>query len=175
MANESDGWQDGGASSPRQPDPLRTGDRTALGALVLRLLLFGEYYLLYVISLVLLVLAAAILVVAVVSVVQSPAPWPEQFIGVIEELLLILIVLEIFVTVVHHLRGGHLQLEPFIVVGVIAIVRHILSIVIRLAVPGAAPVTHDQLVELAVSAGVAFVLVAALALARWSRPRASID
>lgn len=169
--DEPEARADGTASAS---DPLLVGNRTKLGALVLRALMFSEYLLLYVVSFVLLVLAAAILVAAIGSVVHSTAPWPQQFLDMIEELLLLLIVLEIFVTVVHHLRGGHLQLEPFIVVGVIALVRHILSIVINLAVPGAAPVTRDQLIELSISAGAVLALVAALALTRWSGQRPSL-
>lgn len=153
--------------------PQSDANRARAGTLLLRVLVTGEYVLLYVISSVLLILAAGILIAVLVSVAQSRGSWPEQFIDVIEELLLILIVLEIFITVVHHLRGGRLRLEPFIVVAVIAVVRHILSIVIRLAVPGTAPVSRDQLIELAINAGVVFVLVAALALARWSQRRTS--
>jgi hypothetical protein len=33
--------------------------------------------------------------------------------------------------------GWRLQLEPFIIVAIIAVVRHILSIAVRLAIPGA--------------------------------------
>jgi uncharacterized membrane protein (DUF373 family) len=134
----------------------------------LRFLIGGEYIVLYVISFVLLLVASGVLVVVLVTVARSSVSWPERFVTVIEELLLVLIVLEIFITVMTHLRGGRLQLEPFIVVGVIAVVRHILSLVVRLAVPGAPPATKDQLVELAVNAGVIFVLVVALAIARWS-------
>jgi uncharacterized membrane protein (DUF373 family) len=84
-------------------------------------------------------------------------------------LLLVLIILEIFVTVLAHLEGGRLQLEPFIIVGVIAVVRHILSVVVRLAVSMTVAESRAQWIELAVYAGVAFLLVAALAIARWSQ------
>lgn len=47
-------------------------------------------------------------------------------------------------------------------------VRHILSIVIRLAVSGVVSVTHDQLVQRSVSAGGGVLLVTAPAPARWS-------
>ncbi|HSV68012.1 MAG TPA: hypothetical protein VLJ59_19235 [Mycobacteriales bacterium] len=72
-----------------------------------------------------------------------------------------------------HLEGEHFQLEPFIVVGIIADVRHILSIVVSLALPETATVNRDRLVELDVDAGAAFVLVAGLALARWSQGRST--
>jgi uncharacterized membrane protein (DUF373 family) len=90
-----------------------------------------------------------------------------------EELLLVLTILEIFVTVLTHLLGGRLQLEPFIIVAVIAVVRHILSIVVRLAIPGAPTPTPSRfgLTELAVNAGVSFLLLVALALNRWTQLR----
>jgi uncharacterized membrane protein (DUF373 family) len=138
---------------------------------LVRALATAEYALLVLISSVLLVLAGGILVAAVLSVVESPGSWQERFISLIEELLLVLIVLEIYITVMHHLRGGRLRLEPFIIVAVIAVVRHILSIVIRLTFPGAPPVSHDQLLELSFNSGAVAVLVAALALARWSSRR----
>jgi HAMP domain-containing protein len=46
-----------------------------------------------------------------------------------------------------------------------------LSTVVRLSVPETPAQGHDRLTELAVDAGAAFLLVAALALARWSQRR----
>jgi hypothetical protein len=60
-------------------------------------------------------------------------------------------------------------LEPFIIVGIIAIVRHILSVVVRLTIPVTSVESRDRLIELAVYAGAAFLLGAALALTRWSQ------
>ncbi|WP_067421275.1 phosphate-starvation-inducible PsiE family protein [Carbonactinospora thermoautotrophica] len=150
---------------------LAVGNRKRPDALLLRLLVGAEHVLLYLVSVALLILGGGVLFLMMVAVVQSQESWTERFIVVLEELLLILIIVEIFVTVLAHLQGARLQLEPFIVVGVIAVVRHILGIVVRLAVPMTPAVSQQQLIELAVSAGVAFVLVAALAFARWSQRR----
>ena len=60
------------------------------------------------------------------------------------------------------------MLEPFLLVGVIAVVRHILPIVVRLAVIQTPAEARTRLVELAVDAGVVLALVAALVLNRWS-------
>jgi hypothetical protein len=49
------------------------------------------------------------------------------------------------------------------------LIRHILSIVVRLAVPETPQERRDQLLELSINSAVAFLLVAALALARWSQ------
>ncbi|WP_344941810.1 phosphate-starvation-inducible PsiE family protein [Sphaerisporangium flaviroseum] len=136
---------------------------------MLRFLVWAEGVVLYLVSLMLLVVAAAVIVLMWITVAQSSGPWTTKIVIVIEELLLVLIILEIFVTVLAHLEGGRLELEPFIIVGVIAVVRHILSVVVRLAVSMTAAESRAQWIELAVYAGVALLLVAALAVARWSQ------
>ncbi|MBF8190581.1 phosphate-starvation-inducible PsiE family protein [Nonomuraea sp. K274] len=138
------------------------------------MLVAAEHGILYLVSFVLLALGVGILVLMILMIVQGGASGAEKIIGILEELLLVLIVLEIFVTVQTHLSGGRLQLEPFIIVGIIAIIRHILSVVVRLTIPAipANPAeSRQQLMELVVYAGSAFILVAALALARWSQRR----
>jgi uncharacterized membrane protein (DUF373 family) len=137
------------------------------------LLTATERLLLYLVSFVLLAVGLGVLVSALVRAVTDRASWTETFIGVLEEMLLVLIIVEIFITVRAHLHGRRLQLEPFIVVGIIAVVRHILSTVVRLSVPETPAQSHDRLTELAVDAGTAFLLVAALALAQWSQRRSS--
>jgi uncharacterized membrane protein (DUF373 family) len=120
---------------------------------------------------VLLAVAAGVLGIAVLDAVQGSIPWTQRLVKVLEELLLVLIILEVFVTVKAHLEGGRIQLEPFIVVGIIAVVRHILSIVITLSFPETADVSRNRLTELAVDTGAALVLVIALAISRWSARR----
>ena len=136
-----------------------------------RLLAAIETTLLRLVSFVLLASGLGVLVSALVRAVTDQASWTETFIDVLQEMLLVLIIVEIFITVQAHLNTGRLRLEPFIVVGIIAVVRHILSIVVRLTVPETSQQIRDRLTELAVDAGAAFLLVAALALARWSQRR----
>src|ERR1700730_10664444 len=141
-----------------------------LEAVALRLLVGAEHALLYLVSVILLIAGGGILVVTGLTVAHSHHSWAERFVTTLEGLLLVLIVLEIYVTVLTHLEGGRLLLEPFLIVGVIAVIRHILSIVVRLTLPAVQPAeSRDQLIELAVYAGVVFVLVAALAVSRWTR------
>ena len=142
-------------------------------SLMLRLLIHIEHTLLYVVSLALLAIGAMVLVVSVVTTFASREPWLERLIDGLEALLLFLIIMEIFVTVLHHLRGGGIQLEFFIVIGIIALVRHILSIVVRLAVPETHVQGQRQVLELTADAAAIFLLVAALAVARWSGRRSS--
>jgi uncharacterized membrane protein (DUF373 family) len=82
--------------------------------------------------------------------------------------LFVVIILEIFRTVLAHLEGGGFQLVPFLVIGVISAVRHILLVGTE-ALQGKTQrtFTHSQ-IELGVNALVALVLVIALVLIRRS-------
>ncbi|MEU7694400.1 phosphate-starvation-inducible PsiE family protein [Microbispora hainanensis] len=147
------------------------GARTKLDVRLLKALAAAERVILYVVSAALLAIAGGIVIMLFVMVVSGGERWTEKVVVVIEDLLLVLIVLEIFATVLTHLEGGRLRLEPFIIVGIIAVVRHIMSVVVRLTVSMTAAESREQFTEMAVYAGVAFLLTAALALARWSQSR----
>ncbi len=169
MANQPQMPAAPGPSSPA-PSALPVIHRPA-NARLLSILVAAEHVILYLVSFVLVAVGVGILVLMCFTIIRGDTSGAEKIIIVLEELLLVLIVLEIFVTVQTHLEGGRLQLEPFIIVGIIAIVRHILSVVVRLSIPVSSAQNREQLIELAVYAGCAFVLVAALALARWSQRR----
>jgi uncharacterized membrane protein (DUF373 family) len=164
----------GEATVPGEEAVAATAPHGRVNAAVIRLLVAFEHLLLYAVSLILLGIGATVLVVVVTSIVTSRASWMERLIGGLEALLLILIILEIFLTVLNHLRGGRIQLEFFVIIGIIALVRHILSIVVRLAIPETAADSERQLLELSVDAGAIFLLVSALAVARWSARRSDI-
>ncbi|XVQ85887.1 phosphate-starvation-inducible PsiE family protein [Microbispora siamensis] len=149
--------------------------RTNLDVRLLKVLAAAEHVILYVVSAVLLAIAGGIVIMLFAMVVRGGVGWTEKVVVVIEDLLLVLIVLEIFATVLTHLEGGRLRLEPFIIVGVIAVVRHIMSVVVRLTVSMTAAESREQFTEMAVYAGVAFLLTVALALARWSQWKVQRD
>jgi uncharacterized membrane protein (DUF373 family) len=82
--------------------------------------------------------------------------------------LFVVIILEIFRTVLAHLEGGGFQLVPFLVIGVISAVRHILLVGTESLEHQTDRVfTHTQ-IELGVNALVALALVIALVLIRRS-------
>jgi uncharacterized membrane protein (DUF373 family) len=86
----------------------------------------------------------------------------------INGVLFVVIILEIFRTVLAHLEGGGFQLVPFLVIGVISAVRHILLVGTQALEHQTDRVfTHTQ-VELGVNALVALALVIALVLIRRS-------
>jgi uncharacterized membrane protein (DUF373 family) len=160
----SSGGSDAGAALPGHDPPDA----------VIRLLVSLEHVLLYIVAFGLLVVGAAVLVSSTASVILQHAPWTGRLITSVEGILLFLIIMEIFITILTHVRGGRIQLEFFIVIGVIALVRHILSVVVRLTIPTSPPASRQQLWDLAVDAGAAFVLVVALAIARWSARRTDV-
>src|SRR5690606_23051191 len=79
---------------------------------LLAMLTAAEHGILYLVSFALLALAVGILALMTLTIVQGGVSGAEKIIIILEELLLVLIVLEIFVTVQTHLEGGRLQLEP---------------------------------------------------------------
>jgi uncharacterized membrane protein (DUF373 family) len=117
------------------------------------------------------VVVVLVLAVTVVAAVRSGLALPARLILVVEELLLVLIIMEVFASVLASLRGTRFMLEPFLLDGVIAVVRHTLSIVIRLAVVESPGEAWTRLVELGVDAFVVLALIGALALNRWSLRR----
>ncbi|MDT3439988.1 MULTISPECIES: phosphate-starvation-inducible PsiE family protein [unclassified Pseudofrankia] len=167
---ESSG-QDAAASPASPGGPSALGNLNRPESPPLRLLLGAQYVLLYLISVVLLAVGAGVLYLTLATVLHGSGSWTARFVVAIEELLLILIIVEILVTIETRLEGGRLQLEPFIIVGIIALVRHVLSVVVVLTIPETPAESRQRLIELAVDAGAVFVLIAALALARWSQRR----
>jgi uncharacterized membrane protein (DUF373 family) len=86
----------------------------------------------------------------------------------INGVLFVVIILEIFRTVLSHLQGGGFQLVPFLVIGVISAVRHILLVGTQTLEHETDRVfTHAQ-ISLGVNALVALALVIALVLIRRS-------
>ena len=88
--------------------------------------------------------------------------------------LFVVIVLEIFRTVVAHLEGGGFQLRPFLIIGVISAVRHIL-LVGALSLSNDSTIFNHTEIELGVNAGVALVLVIALVLLHRTGMTSDID
>jgi uncharacterized membrane protein (DUF373 family) len=159
---------------PAESEPGSTVLAHAEANPAVRLLLSLERILLYIVALALLLMGTAVLVGSTVSAIIHNVSWTERLVIALSGILLFLITMEIFVTVLTHARGGRIQLEFFIVIGVIAIVRHILSTVVRLTIPTTPAIGRQQLWELGVDAGAAFLLVVALAVARWSARRSDV-
>ena len=117
------------------------------------------------VALVLIGIAGASLYNTVVNLVNSNQSFATTAINAVNGVLFVVIVLEIFRTLVAHLEGGGFQLRPFLIIGVISAVRHIL-LVGALSISSESRVFNHTQIELGVNAGVALVLVIALVLLR---------
>jgi uncharacterized membrane protein (DUF373 family) len=146
---------------------LRRAGRPELPRWVLSALGAGEDLIYLGVALVLIGVAVALLFRTVSDVVTSPHDFVTAVTTAVNGVLFVVIVLEIFRTVLAHLQGGGFQLQPFLVIGIISSVRHILLIGAQTLAGSGSAFDHSQ-IELAVNAGVALVLVIALVLIRRS-------
>lgn len=141
--------------------------RRPLGHLIpLRLIDAAEDLLHVAIGLILFVIATVVLVHAVQDLVHASPLFPGGVITGINNVLFIVIILEILRTVTSHFTKGGFQIKPFLVIGVISAVRHILTVSASLTLEGDGNDRHFRhaLTELGVNAGVVLALVIGLVL-----------
>jgi uncharacterized membrane protein (DUF373 family) len=118
---------------------------------------------------VLIVLAGAELVSGIVDFVTGVRKlgFDPAGINLLDRVLLVLILVEIVHTVVLSLRAHHLVAQPFIVVGLVAVIRRILVV---LSGTGTVPTA-----QLALLIAMIFVFVAALIAVTWFERRTPDD
>jgi uncharacterized membrane protein (DUF373 family) len=128
----------------------------------------AQDYVAGVVGVVLIVLAAVLIVSAIVSFVHDMATSmatsniTHAATGLLDQLLLVLILAEIVHTVVLSLRTHQLSAQPFIVVGLVAVIRRILLIL-----SGEARASNTEL-ALLIAMVVAFV-VGLIAVSRFEK------
>mgnify|MGYP006266485911 CR=1 FL=1 len=101
--------------------------------------------------------------------------YPNGVIQGVNDLLFVIILLEILRTIIGRFSDGVFQLESFLIIGVIASVRNILSVGATLALRNEIDdaAFRRQIIELLVSAGVALILVACLWSSKSSKRKLS--
>ena len=121
-----------------------------------------------VLGLILLVVAVAAVVVTVWRVLTIRPFFPNGMLEAINDVLFIVIILEIIRTVIARFTDGFFQLRKFLIIGVIASVRHILSVGSSLTLNQGKTQEEFQraILELGVNAGVVLALVFAIVLVR---------
>jgi len=147
-------------------------ERRAVRALMWteRLVFFLIGSLLFIAALALLVRSAATLLVLITAPTSSTISVGSDFLDLI---LLVLMVVELAYTVVLSLRGSVLVAEPFLLVGLIAVIRRILVITVGEvsgAGSGKGGLNLASEVELGVLTGVVIAFVLSIVILR-SRPR----
>jgi uncharacterized membrane protein (DUF373 family) len=129
----------------------------------------------YIVALVLVGVAIVVLVRSVVDAFYGHhEDFPVRVTAVINSILFVIIVMEILRTVVAHFDDAGLQLKPFLIIGIISAVRHILTVGAQVSLGGhsndPALFRHTQ-VELGVNAAVVMALVLGLVLVWRSEAR----
>jgi uncharacterized membrane protein (DUF373 family) len=100
--------------------------------------------------------------------------YPNGMLQAVNDILFVVIILEIARTVIARFNSGFYQLSRFLVIGVIASVRHILSVGSSLTLSiGKTPEAFERgIIELIVNGGIVLVLVVAIFMTRRAEQEA---
>jgi uncharacterized membrane protein (DUF373 family) len=120
----------------------------------------------YAIVVSLLIVAGIVLVRTVVDFLDQWNAFPGTVVGAIDGILVVIILLDIAHTVFGHLRSSVFPVRPFLVIGILAGVRDILSASAHLTLTSLTTTDlYDTLISLGVGVGVVvFLLVGLLIL-----------
>lgn len=104
----------------------------------------------------------------VVRLIETRPFFPVGMIQGINDILFVVIILEIMRTVIVRFTDGIFQLDNFLIIGVIAAVRHILTVGASLTMEKekTAEYFNRALIEMGVNTGIVLALVFALFLSR---------
>jgi len=121
----------------------------------------------------LLLVAGIVLVRTLVSFLSNWGGFPQTVVAAIDGILVVIIVLDIAHTVFGHLRASVFPVRPFLVIGILAGVRDILSASAHLTLSGPLTQTNfnDTLISLGVGVGVVLILLLGLLVLRFSALR----
>ena len=112
-------------------------------------------------------IAVAALVFSVVRVFTTDPFFPSGMIQAINDILFIIIILEILRTVIARYTDGVFQLQNFLIIGIIAAVRHILTVGAYMTLSEKTQEDFDRaVIELAISSAIVVALVLAIFLAK---------
>ena len=156
-------------SEPVERWDVRARERRA-APVWMRPMLWAEDALQFAVAAVLVIVAAAVLVHAVTDSLGHGRTFAAAIPDLINTVLFVVIVLELFGTVVSHFRAGGFQLRPFLIIGIVSGVRHILSVGAQSTFGGrAAEETGGStfahtMIEYGVNVGIVVGLVLALVL-----------
>jgi uncharacterized membrane protein (DUF373 family) len=112
--------------------------------------------------------ALGAVVFTVIRLFTTTPFYPDGMLQAINDILFVVIILEIARTVIARFNSGFYQLSRFLVIGVIASVRHILSVGSSLTLSiGKTPEAFERgIIELLVNGGIVIALVLAIFMTR---------
>ncbi len=127
-------------------------------------------------SIVLLAISAGALYFSVKEMLTTHPFFPNGMVVGINNILFIVIILEILRTIISRFTDGVLQLDKFLVIGVIAAVRHILTVGASLTLDSSQnqEMFYRNLWELSVDAVIVLLLVLAIFLSKLSQRKFTI-
>lgn len=100
---------------------------------------------------------------AIMGGFHTPHSFFEPVLATVNDTLFVIIVLEVLRTVIAHFQREPFALQPFLIIGIISTVRHLLMVGARLLLAETVSATEfrQSIIELAVSGSLTFVLVGA--------------
>jgi len=118
----------------------------------------------------LLVVASLVLVRTVISFLRYGKAFPEAVVTAIDGILVVIIILDIAHTVFGHLRSSVFPVRPFLIIGILAGVRDILSSSAHLTIDTTLSQRefYNTLISLGVGVGVVVFLLLGLLILRFS-------
>ncbi len=118
----------------------------------------------------LLIVAVVVLVRTLFTFITHENLFPQSVIAAIDGILVVIILLDIAHTVFGHLRSSEIPVRPFLVIGVLAGVRDILSASARLALSRTLTSTdfNETLISLGVGVAVVVFILVGLLILHWS-------
>lgn len=124
----------------------------------------------YAIVVSLLLVAGVVLVRTVVAFLQEWSAFPDSVVGAIDGILVVIILLDIVHTVFRHLRSSVFPVRPFLIIGVLAGVREVLSSSARLTLAPHLRTSnfHETIIALSAGVGVVVFMLLGLVLLRVS-------
>ena len=155
----------------------RKGLRRHEGRRVIGLVEVAEDMVHYFVSVLLVIVAGVVMVHSLREFLDyDHGEFAQRVTEVINSVLVVIIVMEILRTVVAHFDDAGLQLKPFLIIGIISAVRHILTVGAQISLGAETDAEHFRRaqVELGVNAAVVMALVFGLVLI-WRSERVAPD
>ncbi|HUZ41893.1 MAG TPA: phosphate-starvation-inducible PsiE family protein [Acidimicrobiales bacterium] len=118
----------------------------------------------------LMLVAGIVLVRTLVTFLSDWNSFPQSVMAAIDGILVVIILLDIAHTVFGHLRASVFPVRPFLIIGILAGVRDILSASAHLTLSGTLTSTdfRDTLISLGVGVGVVVLLLLGLLILRFA-------
>lgn len=124
----------------------------------------------YAIVVSLLIVSAVVLVRTIVTFLSHWHTFTQSVVPAIDGILVVIILLDIAHTVFGYLNSSTIPVQPFLVIGILAGVRDILSASAHLTLSGSIPPRdfHNTLISLATGVGVVVALLLGLLILRFT-------